>query len=217
MRTPDLAEELEAVLQKVLSASSKDSSRQSPLAGYLIRRLREKLPPHLHAHLRQEVAVPGLAREKRWDIGLVYPEEPRKPRLLLSLKSILANPAGSWPNRLDDLVGEVSSIQMRFPEVVVGYVAILDRGALTKKRRKISPTGGYDFFSFKKGLNNLAQRRPPLGFPGLIEAFWGLEIDSRTPGSTLLFDPGATVEEGEKFLDTLVQQLWEREPLLFGG
>jgi len=214
--------DLERALQGVLRASSQDSGRQNPVADYLMGRLRTRLPPHLWPHLQREAPVPGLARKKSWDVGLVYPEGPElppKPRLLLSLKSILRNPSGSWPNRLDDLVGEVSSVQMLFPEVVVGYVVVLDYGAPTKRKRveqypegdELSPL--YD--RFKAGLRALSQRRPPLWAQGLVEGHWVIEVDSRkTP---LLRDPVGTLQEGEAFLDALVEALRQREPLLFLG
>ncbi|WP_245606070.1 hypothetical protein [Thermus amyloliquefaciens] len=215
-------EELERALQGILGASSRDSGRQNPMADYLVRRLRARLPSHLWAHLRREVPVRGLAREKSWDVGLVYPEGPQlppKPRLLLSLKSILRNPGGSWPNRLDDLVGEVSSVQMLFPEVVVGYVVVLDYGAPTKKRGGDRYPEGEELASvydrFKEGLKALSRRQPPLWAQGLVEGHWVIEVDSRrTP---LLRDPLGTVQRGEAFLDALIEALRKREPLLFLG
>lgn len=222
MDQPALAEDLQKALLGVFRSSSQDSGRQNPLAGYLLQRLRLRLPPYLWPHLQQEARVPGLAREKSWDLGLVYPEGaelPPKPRLLLSLKSILRNPSGSWPNRLDDLVGEVSSVQMLFPEVVVGYVVVLDYGAPTKRKQgerypegeELAPLYG----RFKAGLEALAQRRPPLWAQGLVEGYWAIEVDSRK--THLLRDPVRTIQEGETFLDALVEALRQREPLLFLG
>lgn len=216
----DLARELERLLQGVLGTSSQDSGRQGGLAKYLVERLKDRLPSRLWPYLEAEVQVPGLAREKAWDLGLVYPVEPslpKKPRLLLSLKSILRNPSGSWPNRLDDLVGEVSSVQMLFPEVVVGYVVVLDHGAPTKRKGTYKRPEGDELLSiyarFKEGLAALAQRRPPLWAQGLVEAHWVLEMDSRK--KPLLRNSEETVRAGEAFLDTLVEALRQREPLLF--
>ncbi|GAA5334284.1 hypothetical protein [Thermus hydrothermalis] len=212
-----LARELERLLQGVLGSSSQDSGRQGGLAQYLVKRLRDRLPRKLWPYLAEEVQVPGLAREKSWDLGLVYPVEPKKPRLLLSLKSILRNPSGSWPNRLDDLVGEVSSVQMLFPEVVVGYVVVLDHGAPTKRKGTYKRPEGDEllpiYARFKEGLAALAQRRPPLWAQGLVEAHWVLEMDSRR--KPLLRNPKETVCAGEAFLDALVAALRQREPLLF--
>ncbi|KIX84688.1 hypothetical protein [Thermus filiformis] len=208
-------EELKGALTQMLGASSRSSARQEALARYLRDRLALRLPVGLRPYLRSETKVPGLAREKKWDLTLVYPASGSvKPRLLVSLKSIMANPSGSWPNRLDDLVGEVSSVQILFPEVVVGYVVVLDYGAPDNKGNV--PKGDENrshYESFKAGLRALAQRRPPLWAQGLIEGYWVIEIDTRR--QDFLLEPQKTLEEGEAFLKTLLDALREREPLLF--
>jgi hypothetical protein len=211
-------EELKGALTQMLGASSRSSARQEALARYLRDRLALRLPEGLRPYLRLEAEVPGLARKKGWDLALVYPASGSvKPRLLVSLKSIMANPSGSWPNRLDDLVGEVSSVQMLFPEVVVGYVVVLDHGAPTRRKKALSPPEGDEnrpfYESFKAGLRALAQRRPPLWAQGLIEGYWVIEIDTRR--QDFLLEPQKTLEEGEAFLKTLLDALREREPLLF--
>ncbi|WP_232822497.1 hypothetical protein [Thermus sediminis] len=218
MDPPPLAQEPEEALRAVLLAYKQSSGRQNPLADYLLRRLRPRLPVRLHPYLKREVQVPGLARSKSWDLGLVYPEGPtRKPRLLLSLKSILANPSGSRPNRLDDLVGEASSAQMLFPEVVVGYVVVLDYGAPAKRKEGCKHPVGDElmplYARFLEGLEALAKRQPPLWAQGLVEGYWAVAMDSRQ--EALLLEPEATLKRGEAFLDALVAALREREPLLF--
>lgn len=228
MELSALVHALEEALLGMLGSAATSSGRQNPMADYLWERLRQRLPAHLWPHLRKEAKVPGLAREKSWDLGLVYPialevHKPshlvltKKPRLLLSLKSILANPSGSWPNRLDDLVGEASSVQMLFPEVVIGYVVVIDYGAHTKKKdtkrkpqaNELAPI----YAHFKDGLAALSRREPPLWSQGLIEGHWVVEIDTRR--EPILQDPLETVQRGEDFLDALVDSLRKREPLLF--
>jgi hypothetical protein len=222
--TGALVLELQEALGRVLHAAKQSSGRQDPVSDYLLNRLRHRLPAHLHAHLRQEVLVDGLPRPKNWDLGLVYPdlglvypEKPVKPRLLLSLKSILRNPGETWPNRLDDLVGEVSSVKMRFPEVVVGHVVVLDYGAPTKQKEGYKYPVGDELKStyerFLEGLRALSQRRPPLWVPGLVEGHWVIFVDSRK--QDFLLDPVGTVKRGEAFVRALVRTLREREPLLF--
>jgi len=207
-------EELKDALTQMLGASSRSSARQEALARYLRDRLALRLPEGLRPYLRSEAKVPGLAREKKWDLALVYPASGSvKPRLLVSFKSILANPSGSWPNRLDDLVGEASSVQIRFPEVVVGYVVVLDHGAPTQGKPPEGDENRPLYESFKAGLRALAQRRPPLWAQGLIEGYWVIEIDTRR--RDFLLEPQRTLEEGEAFLKTLLDALREREPLLF--
>ncbi|WP_243090466.1 hypothetical protein [Thermus neutrinimicus] len=213
-----LAHELEGVLQRMLGSAVTSSRRQDPLADYLLSRLGQRLPSHLLPYLQKEAKVPGLAREKSWDLGLIYPGGKgilKKPRILISLKSILANPSGAWPNRLDDLIGEVSSVQMLFPEVVVGYVAVLDRGAPREGKRPIGNELEPLYKRFKQGLAALSKREPPLWAQGLIEGHWVVEIDTRSQPS--LLDPEETVRKGEVFVDALVDALRKREPLLFLG
>lgn len=169
-----LVHELEEVLQQMLGSAVTSSERQKPVADYLRRRLSERLPSRLLPYLKKEAKVPGVAREKSWDLGLVYPGgkgNPEKPRMLLSLKSILANPSGAWPNRIDDLVGEVSSVQMLFPEVVVGYGVVLDHGAPTKGKRPMGNELEVLYKRFRNGLAALAKREPPLWAQGLIEGY----------------------------------------------
>ncbi len=216
MELTALVHELEEALQHMLGSAVTSSGRQNPLADYILKRLSQRLPPHLLPYVQRETRVPGLAREKSWDLGLVYPGGKgslKKPRMLISLKSILANPSGSWPNRLDDLVGEVSSVQMLFPEVVVGYGVVLDHGAPTKGKRPMGDELEVLYKRFKNGLAALAKREPPLWAQGLIEGYWVVEIDTRRQPA--LLDPLETVKRGEDFLDALVNALRQREPLLF--
>ena len=113
-----LAVRLKRLLENMIRTSSQESGRQGVLAGYLEERLRERLPPHLWPHLEREVSVPGLAREKKWDLGLVYPAGsslPKKPRLLISLKSILKNPSGSWPTAWTTWLGRSPLSSSFFP------------------------------------------------------------------------------------------------------
>lgn len=48
------------------------------------------------------------------------------PRLAISLKSLLKNLGGTVPNRLDDMMGEVTNLQMYSPEIVTGYVMLFN-------------------------------------------------------------------------------------------
>jgi hypothetical protein len=78
------------------------------------------------------VGIRGLGRQKNWDLAFVLAG---KPRLLVSLKSILKNISGSVPNRVDDLIGEAANVQQLSPELVIGYVVIMDQS-------QDSPRGG---------------------------------------------------------------------------
>ena len=91
-----------------------------------------------------EVGIRGFGRQKDWDLAFVLAD---KPRLLVSLKSILKNLAGTVPNRLDDL-GEAANVQQLQPEVVIGYVVIMDEAEdrMRRDRRTEGPAleSGFD-------------------------------------------------------------------------
>ena len=213
--------DLKTAISITLGQHARSSQRQRALADYCIAELEKRglkgLP--LLGGSRGEARVQGLARAKNWDVALLWPDsgEVAKPRLLVSLKSIMRNPRGTVPNRLDDLVGEVSSVQMLFPEVVIGYVAVLDYGAPTKRKKglvrpedmQLAPL----YQGFKDGIEKLAVRRPPLWAQGLIEAAWIIEIDTRR--EDLFLDYPRTLKEGADFFDRLAELLRLREPLLF--
>ncbi len=214
--------DLKTALLETLRQHARSSRRQAALADYCLSELENRGLGHLplFGGSRGEAQVRGLARKKNWDVALLYPPnagDQTKPRLLISLKSIMRNPRGTVPNRLDDLVGEVSSVQMLFPEVVIGYIAVLDYGAPTKRGNRLVRPQGMDlaplYENFKDGLHRLAVRRPPLWGQGLIEAAWVIEIDTRR--EELFLDKRRTEAEGAAFFDLLVDLLRKREPLLF--
>ena len=51
---------------------------------------------------RTEIPIPGMGRTKKWDVVWIYGT---RRRLGISLKSLLRNPRGTVPNRIDDLMG----------------------------------------------------------------------------------------------------------------
>src|ERR1051326_5644282 len=93
------------------------------LAAYCIEAFAGVGLPGVRGGKADEVGIRGLGRQKDWDLAYVLAG---KPRLLVSLKSILKNMPGVVPNRLDDLMGEVANVQQLSPEIVTGYVVIMD-------------------------------------------------------------------------------------------
>ena len=93
--------------------------RLQGLAKYCIRQLSDRGLREAEA----EVSLPGGGRPKQWDVAWKHHQ---KYRLAISMKSILSNLAGTVPNRIDDLMGETTNVQMYSPEIVVGYVMIFD-------------------------------------------------------------------------------------------
>lgn len=91
-----------------------------------------------------------------------------KFRLLISLKSMLKNISGSVPNRLDDLQGELATVQQLRPEIVIGYVVLFDVAEDTDRKEDGRPWSDY----FEKALNQITIRRAPLWNQGLLEGLW---------------------------------------------
>ncbi len=162
--------------------------------------------PNLQGGKANEVGIRGLGRQKDWDLAYVLAG---KPRLLISLKSILKNLAGTVPNRLDDLMGEAANVQQLSPEIVIGYVVIMDAAEDSNRRE-----GGTYTDLFESNLNKIAIRRAPLWNQGLIEAAWVIRINSKAPGGERLVQPTAALEHSVKFVKDLLSELYLREPTL---
>lgn len=144
----------------------------------------------------KESKVPGFGREKNWDVVWSYDS---KVRLAISLKSILSNLAGTVPNRVDDLMGEVANVQLQSPEVVLGYVMIINRQGDTEDGRWAR--------RLRDSLVGLSGRGAPAWAPGTIEAHALVEA---TFGQTPSVVAGA--DDFEEFFDTLAARVAERNP-----
>jgi hypothetical protein len=153
-----------------------------------------------------EVGIRGFGRQKDWDLAFVLAD---KPRLLVSLKSILKNLAGTVPNRLDDLMGEAANVQQLQPEVVIGYVVIMDV-AEDKLRRDGKTWSDH----FEGNLRRIAVRKAPLWNQGLIEGIWLIRIDSRNPVTQRILDTVDMDAKGSEFFSALLAELYLREPTL---
>ena len=153
-----------------------------------------------------EVGIRGLGRQKDWDLAFVLAD---KPRLLVSLKSILKNISGTVPNRLDDLMGEAANVQQLSPEIVIGYVVIMDEAGDAPRRG-----GGTWIDHFRANLEKIAIRRAPLWNQGFIEAVWLIRIDSRKAARSRIVETHSADAEGVNFFKALIDELYLREPTL---
>src|SRR5271156_1328022 len=99
---------LSDAVDDLLSRPTQDSGRLNVLAQYCIEAFERAGLPGVQGGKAREVGIRGLGRQKDWDLAYVLAG---KPRLLVSLKSILKNLAGTAPNRLDDLMGEAANVQ----------------------------------------------------------------------------------------------------------
>lgn len=146
-----------------------------------------------------EVGIEGGGRPKNWDVGWKWAE---KYRLVLSLKSILKNLAGTVPNRIDDLMGETANVQLYSPEIVCGYVMLLD--VSQKNDRRDGAT--WDQL-LRERLDRLAVRRAPYWTPSTFESYALIRVDF-SEGPRLL----SGTEEFEAMLDRLVEETKLRNP-----
>jgi hypothetical protein len=203
---PSIAE----AVDDLLGRPTQDSGRLNLLAQYCIEAFAREGLPGVRGGRADEVGIRGLGRQKDWDLAFVLAG---KPRLLVSLKSILKNLKGTVPNRLDDLMGEAANVQQLSPEIVVGYVVIVDERE--NSFRKKSGQTWIDFF--EQSLRNIAIRKAPLWNQGLIEGIWLIRVDSRLPPGERVLEVESIDAKGTNFFRALIDELYLREPTLRKG
>lgn len=196
---------LEDCIEVLLASPTTSTTRLLPLADLVKELFRASGLHNVRGGSGGELCVPGLARVKDWDVAYEFAG---KFRLLVSLKSLLKNLSGSIPNRLDDLQGELANIQQLWPEIVIGYVVLVDVASDSVRRQ--DQRSWLQFF--EDALRRISIRRPPLWNQGLLEALWYIRFDSRLPRGQRLVDPDAVAAEGQRFIATLIAELAKREP-----
>lgn len=180
----------------VTSGSATSTTRLKVLAEYCA----EQLAHRGLEDIEFEVTLPGGAREKSWDIAY---KRHNKPRLAISLKSILQNISGTVPNRIDDLIGEVANLQMYSPEIVCGYLMVFDIA-----HNQFSQKHGQTWLDILMGrLKSLTGRKMPAWGVGMLEASAVIQVDF-SKGGTLV----SRSDDLIPFFDTLVSELNNRNP-----
>ena len=197
---------LSDAVDNLLTRATQDSGRLNTLASFCIEEFARHGLKGVRGGQADEVGIRGFGRQKDWDLAFVLAD---KPRLLVSLKSILKNLAGTVPNRLDDLMGEAANVQQLQPEVVIGYVVIMDVA-----EDKIRRDGKTWSDHFETNLRNIAVRKAPLWNQGLIEGIWLIRIDSRLPLGKRILDTVDMDARGTNFFTALLTELYLREPTL---
>ena len=150
--------------------------------------------------VEKEASIPGGGRQKQWDVAWSYDG---KYRLGISLKSLLKNLGGTVPNRIDDMIGEVTNAQLHSPEIVVGYIMIFnvaEDGVSTKH-------GSTWCQLFRERVTSLSGRRPPSWTTGTVEDFVLVEVDFSTDSAIR-----AMSQTFDQFFDTLIDQVKIRNP-----
>jgi hypothetical protein len=190
-----------------LSRQKTDSGRLNLLADYCKEAFARAGLSGVRGGKADEVGIRGLGRQKDWDLAFVLAD---KPRLLVSLKSILKNFSGTVPNRIDDLMGEAANVQQLSPEIVIGYVVIVDEASNSPRRGKGDTWIEY----FEACLKKIAVRRAPLWNQGLVEGIWLIRIDSRKGSGQRVLDVEDLDAKGTDFFRALISELYLREPTL---
>jgi hypothetical protein len=197
---------LSDAVDDLLRRPKTDSGRLNMLASFCIEEFARHGLRGVRGGQAAEVGIRGFGRQKDWDLAFVLAD---KPRLLVSLKSILKNLAGTVPNRLDDLMGEAANVQQLQPEVVIGYVVIMDEA-----EDRIRKDGRTWCDVFEANLRKIAVRKAPLWNQGLIEGIWLIRIDSRLPPGNRIKDVVDMDAKGTDFFTALLAELYLREPTL---
>ena len=174
------------------------TARLDTLAEYCI----EEMQGRGISPWEDEVRLDSWARDKQWDV--VHPPEGR-PKIAISMKSILKNLAGTVPNRTDDLIGEVTDLQMRYPEVVIGYIVLVDAADTDDEPNR------YEWANeLEARLQSISGRSPPYWGTGSVEAACVIKTDLAGEGGPEILTDKAETEE---FFDTLTEQYSNR----YGG
>jgi hypothetical protein len=197
---------LSQVVDDLLSRQKQDPGRLNLLADYCIGAFAREGLPGVRGGKANEVGIRGLGRQKDWDLAYVLAN---KPRLLISLKSILKNLAGTVPNRLDDLMGEAANVQQLSPEIVIGYVVIVDEYEDSKRKDGLTWAD-----HFESNLRKIAIRKAPLWNQGLIEGAWLIRINSGRPPGQRISSVKDMDAQGTTFFRALLDELYLREPTL---
>lgn len=196
MNKPSLQDAVAHLYQTVVVEHKTTSTlRLRPLADACINGLATRGLPGAVA----EAKIDGGGRPKDWDVGWAWGG---KYRLVLSLKSILSNLAGTVPNRIDDLMGETANVQLYSPEVVTGYVMIIDVGQRNQRQ-----DGGTWCGVLEERLSRLGVRRAPYWTPSTFESFSIIRVDFRA-GPKIV----SGAEGFESMLDVLAGETKARNP-----
>ena len=188
-----LQDAIDGLYQKaVIEGKSTSTVRLRQLAALCIQELERRGVPGAQS----EVLVPGIGRHKNWDVAWSHNG---KVRLGISLKSILRNLGGSVPNRADDLMGEMANVQLHSPEIVTGYIMVLNT-ADDPDNRWID--------TFRSFVGRLSGRQAPAWAAGMVEAAAVVEVDF-SAGPNLLAPSNL-----DGFFDLLASRVKQRNPEL---
>lgn len=197
---------LEDALAEFKRRPAQAANRMAPIQDVVKAELESRLMragPSLEVHL--ERAVRGKHRSKNWDVVLYFA---RRPQLAISTKSIMANVAGTVPNRIDDAMGECVNVHAHDPGMVLGYLFVMNAGLASQTSR--DGRSWADIFA--DSLASFSGRRSERDAPELFEAATLLPVDFSVQPPGVTFHP--SLLDWNAFFDVLVGQLRTRNPLV---
>ncbi|HZT08468.1 MAG TPA: hypothetical protein VFC51_15705 [Chloroflexota bacterium] len=153
-----------------------------------------------------EQSVPGKHRTKKWDVVYSYRG---RIHLAVSCKSIMANVAGTVPNRIDDAIGECANIHAYDPGIVLGYFFVMDKAGGMRINRDLNLPW---YESFGRSLASLSGRRSQHNSHDLFEAATLLLADFSVRPFGVEFYPRTL--SWDDFFDTLIDHVRDRNPTL---
>ena len=196
---------LEEVIDAEMLRPTQSPDRLLAMADYVKEELAKHGLPGASGGSGGELCVPGLARKKNWDVAYEFAG---KYRLLISLKSMWRNAAGTIPNRIDDHMGEIANVQQLRPEIVIGYIVLFD--VVADSRRKEDGLMWSEYF--ERAIKRLAIRKAPLWNQGLLEGAWFIRFDSRLAVGSRVLYPEQVLKDNAAFFHGLLAELKLREP-----
>jgi hypothetical protein len=217
-RLEPLVVDLIAAMKDFRGRKTQASNRQVAIQRFCCAELEERGVEGVEI----EVPMPGRYRTKTWDVGLIVDGE---PQLAISCKSIVANHAGTVPNRVDDMLGEAVSLHRAFARTVLGYLFMMSRrdessatakktaqlGGLTPERlRQLHDDADHWFERLVESVSRASGRTGPDDVPEKFEVVSCSQID---------FDVepyGVVVHEGALSPDDFFDRLAELHQSRFG-
>jgi hypothetical protein len=196
---------LELAIEAAVKRPPQSPQRLREVADLMVLMLASEGLPNVKGGQTGELSIDGLARRKDWDVAYEFAG---KFRLAVSLKSMWNNAAGTVPNRLDDLMGEVANVQQLSPEIVSGYVILFDTRADSMRRNDGLSWSQF----FEQRLQAISIRRAPMWNQGLLEGHWFVRFDGAAAAGGRVIDADATLAAGQQFARGLVDELRRREP-----
>jgi len=106
-------------------------------------------------------------------------------------------------------MGEAANVQQLSPEIVIGYVVIMDEAEDSIRR---DGTTWSDHF--ESNLSKIAIRKAPLWNQGLIEGAWLIRINSSKPLGERVSAAVDVDAKGTTFFRALLDELYLREPTI---